>query len=126
MTTTTEDGLDSIASAIAGSVSHLAVGSGQNESTTATELGNQEFVANISTSIVEILQPGPSGEIEAVIAIKGGTELPAGTILSEIGVFDGDPTTQNATLLFIDEFSSVEIEAGHTQEFTVPIDARRI
>jgi hypothetical protein len=126
MTTIPDNGLDRIATSIADSVSHVAVGSGTNESTSATALGNREFAAARSTATVEILQPGETGEIEAVIAVKGGTEVPGGTGISEVGVFDGDPTAAGATLLFIDEFSTVTVEDGHLEEFTIPIDARRI
>jgi len=126
MTTTPDNGLDRIATSIADSVSHVAVGSGTNESTSATALGDREFAAARSTTTVEILQPGETGQIEAVIAVKGGTEVPGGTGISEVGVFDDDPTAAGATLLFIDEFSTVTVEDGHLEEFTIPIDPRRI
>jgi len=126
MTTTPDNGLDRIATSIADAVSHVAVGSGTNESTSATALGNREFAAARSTTTVEILQPGATSEIEAVIAVKGGTEVPGGTGISEVGVFDDDPAVAAATLLFIDEFPTVTVEDGHLEEFTIPIDARRI
>jgi len=126
MTTIPDNALDRIATSIADSVSHVAVGSGTNESTSATALGKREFAAARSTATVEILQPGETGEIEAVIAVKGGTEVPGGTGISEVGVFDDDPAVAAATLLFIDEFPTVTVEDGHLEEFTIPIDARRI
>lgn len=126
MTTTPDTGLDRIATSIINTVSHVAVGTGRNESASATALGSRAFAASRSDAPVEILQPGETGEIEVVIAIKGGTEVPAGTGISEIGVFDGDPGGTGATLLFIDEFQTVTVEDGHTEEFTIPVDARRI
>jgi len=126
MTTTPDNGLDRIATSIINTVSHVAVGTGTNESASAPALGNREFAASRSDAPVEILQPGETDEIEVVIAIKGGTEVSGGTGISEIGVFDGDPTITGATLLFIDEFQTVTVEDGHTEEFTIPVDARRV
>jgi len=126
MTTTPDTGLDRIATSIINTVSHVAVGTGRNESASATALGSRAFAASRSDIPVEILQPGETGEIEVVIVIKGGTEVPAGTGISEIGVFDGDPAATGATLLFIDEFQTVTVEDGHTEEFTIPVDARRV
>lgn len=125
MTTAPDNGLDRIATSISNIISHVAVGTGTNESASATALGNREFTASRSDAVVEILQPGETGEIEVVIAIKGGTEVPGETGISEIGVFDGDPAAAGTTLLFIDEFQTVIVEDGHTEEFTIPVDPRR-
>jgi len=110
MTTVSDSGLERIGDQIKADVAFLAVGSGQNESTTASGLGSQT---------------GTTGEFEAIIRIKGGTEVSAGTAISEVGLFDGDPAG-SGTLLVIDEFAGITVEAGHTEEFTVPIDPRRV
>jgi len=125
MTTVSDSGLERIGDQIKADVAFLAVGSGQNESTTASGLGSREFAAGTSNSNVELVETGTTGEFEAIIRIKGGTEVSAGTVISEVGLFDGDPAG-SGTLLVIDEFDGITVEAGHTEEFTVPIDLRRV
>jgi len=125
MTTVSDSGLERIGDQIKADVAFLAVGSGQNESTTASGLGSREFTAPTSNSNVELVETGTTGEFEAIIRIKGGTEVSAGTTISEVGLFDGDPAG-SGTLLVVDEFPGITVEAGHTEEFTVPIDPRRV
>jgi len=125
MTTVSDSGLERIGDQIKADVAFLAVGSGQNESTTASGLGSREFAASTSNSNVELVETGTTGQFEAIIRIKGGTEVSAGTTISEVGLFDGDPAG-SGTLLIIDEFAGITVEAGHTEEFTVPIDPRRV
>lgn len=129
MTTTTDDGL-SIASSLligatSGQIDALAVGSGTNsESTTASTLSNEEFRAAVSDSNVELIETGPTGESELILRIKGGVEVTAGTDISEIGAFVNG-SGGGGTLLFIDNFNPVTVEAGHTEEFTIPVDLQR-
>jgi hypothetical protein len=125
MTTVSDSGLERIGDLIRVDAEFLAVGSGQNESSTASGLGSREFAASTSSSNVEFVETGTTGEFEAIIRIKGGTEVSAGTTISEVGLFDGEPVG-SGTLLVIDEFDGVTVEAGHTEEFTVPIDPRRV
>jgi len=125
MTTVSDSGLERIGDQIKADVAFIAVGSGKNESVTASALGSREFAAPTSNSNVELVETGTAGEFEAIIRIKGGTEVPAGTTISEVGLFDGDPGG-SGTLLVIDEFPGITVEAGHTEEFTVPIDPRRV
>ena len=125
MTTVPDNGLERIGDLLKNDSSYIAVGSGANESTTASSLGNREYAAQSSNSNVEFIETGSTGEYEAIITIKGGTEVSAGTKISEIGVFNGDPAASGA-LLFIDEFAGITVEAGHTEEFTVPIDPQRV
>jgi seryl-tRNA(Sec) selenium transferase len=122
MTTLTDNGLEGIADLLIGNISGgvdaLAVGTGQNESTTATSLGNEVFRATPADSNVDLID-SDSGEAELAIRVKGGQEVSAGTTISETAVII------NNDISIIDEFSDVIIETGHVEEFTVPVSILR-
>ena len=128
MTTVTDDGLewqgDRAISDNTSKIDAIAVGTGQNESTGASELGNEEHRSDVNSSNVELIETGDLGEFEAVITVKGGTEVPADTDVTEIGVFAGG-IDGGGTLVIIDEFAAVTVEGGHTEEFTVPVNPQR-
>lgn len=129
MTTTTDNGLeivgDLLIGAISGQIDALAVGSGTgSESTTATALNNEEHRAAVSGSNVELIETGQTGETELIIRVKGGLEVPAGTPITEVGAFVNG-AGGGGTLIFIDNFNAVVVEAGHTEEFTIPVDPQR-
>lgn len=129
MTTTTDDGLevvgDLLIGAVSGQINALAIGSGTgSETTDATSLNNEEYRAPLTNSNVELIETGQTGESELIIRVKGGTEVPAGTPITEMGAFfNGDGG--GGTLVFVDNFDAKTIEAGHTEEFTIPTDYQR-
>lgn len=129
MTTTTDEGLEVIGDLLIGNINGeidaLAVGSGSgSEDSSATSLNNEEHRAAKTGSNVELIETGQTGESQLIIRVKGGTEVPAGTPISEVGAFfNGDGG--GGTLVFVDEFDSVTVEAGHTEEFTIPVDPQR-
>jgi len=130
MTTATDNGLeivgDLLIGAFSGQIDALAVGSGTgSESTTATALNNEEHRAAVSDSNVELIETGGTGESELIIRVKGGLEVPAGTAIAEVGAFVNG-AGGGGTLLFIDNFSPVTVESGHTEEFTIPVNPRRV
>lgn len=125
MTTTPDDGLEAIGDLLRNTVAYVGLGTGQNESTTASTLGNREYLVQTSNSNVELIETGSTGEYEVVIRVKGGTEVPGGTAISEMAIFDGDPDG-SGTLLNIDEFGAKTVEAGHTEEFTIPVNPQRV
>lgn len=129
MTTITDTGLEWISDVILGSVTEeidaIAVGSGTGaEGNGATSLTTEEYRAQKSNEDVVFTETDATGAFEAIITITGGQEVPAGTQITEIGVFGGDGAA-DPDLIVIDEFASVTIEQGHTEEFTVPIDITR-
>lgn len=108
-----------------GRLDYIGVGSGSGaEANDATALANREYVAEYTNSNIEFVETGPGGEFEAIIRVKGGTEVPAGTELSEIGVYVGDPTA-DGNLFIIDEFNTVPVAAGRTEEFRIPVTPER-
>lgn len=123
MVTLTDTGLEWLGDKVIDNVSTtldtVAVGSGNGESATATSLGSQEFSADSGTSIVEFVETGTEGQIEARIEVTGGTEVPAGVTITEIGVF------ANTDLIFIDEFNGVTIADGQSEEFVLPLIPER-
>lgn len=129
MTTTTDDGLeivgDLLIGAVSGQIDALALGSGTgSETTDATSLNNEEYRASTSNNNVELIETGQTGESELIIRVKGGTEVPAGTPITEMGAFfNGDGG--GGTLIYIDNFDAKTVEAGHTEEFTIPTDYQR-
>ena len=125
MTTTPDDGLEAIGDLLRNAVAYVGLGTGKNESTTASALGTREYLVETSNTNVELVETGTTGEYEAVIRVKGGTEVSGGTEISEMAVFDGDPDG-SGTLLNIDEFGAKTAEAGHTEEFTIPVNPQRV
>jgi hypothetical protein len=122
MTTITDTGIETIADLligdVTGGVDTIAIGTGQNESATATSLGNEVFRATPADSNVELINSG-SGEAELAIRVKGGTDVSAGAAISEVAII------KNTDIIIVDEFQGVTIETGHTEEFTVPVDILR-
>lgn len=124
MTTIPNVGLERRGDLVANATAYVAIGTGTNETTDATSLGNKVYDTQVSNEAVEVIETGSTGEYEVVIGVKGGTEVPGGTKITEMGVFDGDPDA-DGTLLSIDEFPETEVEAGHLEEFTIPHDPTR-
>jgi hypothetical protein len=99
----------------------IKVGSGTNtETTTATSLGNLKKSASTSDSIVNIEEGKNANEFVCNITITGGTEVPAGTDISELGVFSSD-----GKLIAIDNFSSVTVNSGVTEAFSMTFTIER-
>jgi hypothetical protein len=129
MTTTTDDGLEVIGDLLIGNssviIDALAVGTGSgSEATDATSLNNEIFRGAVSNNNVETVETGQTGESELIIRVKGGLEVPANTSVTEVGAFT-DGVGGGGTLIFIDNFAEVIVEAGHTEEFTIPVDPQR-
>jgi hypothetical protein len=124
MTTIPDDGLEWRGDIEIANIEYVAVGTGSGESNTASDLQNRVFKAQVSDSIVDINETGSTGEYEIVIRLKGGTEVSGGTEISEMAVFGGDPDA-GGLITVIDEFPGKTIEAGHQEEFTLPIDPSR-
>lgn len=124
MTTIPNQGLDAIGDRLREAVAFVALGSGQNESTTATGLATREYLADVSNSNVELVETDTTGAFEVIIRVKGGTEVAGGTAIAEMAVFDGDPDA-DGVVLAIDEFAAKTVEAGHSEEFTVPVEPSR-
>jgi hypothetical protein len=129
MTTLTDVGLEAIADIILGltntRIDALAVGTATGTETAGTTaLGNEIFRADVSNTKVSLVDVGPGGETEASIVIKGGLDVPAGSQVTEVGVFS-DGAGGGGRLVFIDNVPKVEVQNGDSEQFTVPIDIGR-
>lgn len=126
MTTTTDSGLDYIRNRAigldSGPIDTIVLGNGSgSESQTASSVDSEVYTANDSNNNVEFVDVSTTGRMEAIVTIKGGTEVPPDTNISEMAVRASD----DDVLVAIDEFSEVVVEGGHTEEFTMPIQIQR-
>lgn len=125
MTTITDDGLDfynekSIDETSA-TIDTIAVGTGTgSESQTPTGLSSEVYRGVVTDTNINFSAITGEGRMEAVITLKGGTEVSGGTEITEMLVEASD-----GTIIAIDNFSAVTVEAGHTEEFTLPIVVQR-
>jgi hypothetical protein len=108
----------------------IAVGSGTASlSSTDTQLDQEEYRAKDADSNVAIINTSPqTGEIECRITISGGTEVPAGTSITEFGVFARDPTIDensvtdsDDTLVHRELRPSITLESGDRKTFVLTI-----
>jgi hypothetical protein len=130
MTTITDKGFDAISGQLVsgtdGQIDAIALGSGSgSESTTATSLANEAVRIAGSNNNVDLIDSSPAGEGELTIRVKGGTEVPAGTQIRELGAFIGG-AGGGGDLAVIDNFSAKTVEAGDTEEFVLPIGFARV
>lgn len=125
MTVTPDEGLEATGDLLLNAIAYVGVGTGSNESTTASGLGNREYLVQPSNANVRVIETGSTGEFEIIIEVTGGTEVDGGTMISEMAAFFGDPDN-GGPLFAIDEFAAKEVEAGHTEEFTIPVDPQRV
>jgi len=97
----------------------VALGTGTATPTeTDTSLANELYRSTRSDSNVSIdLSGSEPGEIVARITVSGGTEVTAGTTITEIGLF-GDQDT----LLYRETFSGVTIDSGDRKTFEFAIE----
>lgn len=97
----------------------VAIGTGTATLTeTNTSLANEVYRSTTSDSNVSIdLSGNEPGEIIARITVSGGTEVAAGTTITEIGLF-GD---QN-TLVYRETFDGVTIDSGDRKTFEFAIE----
>lgn len=97
----------------------VAVGDGTSSpSKTDTGLDNELYSGDTSESIISITDTGTDGVYDVTITVSGGTEVPAGSSLTEVGLFTAD-----GTLVFRDVVAEALVESGdrvtRTIEFIV-------
>lgn len=129
MTLLTDDGRewygDKAIDAVATRLESVAVGTGSgSEDPDSSTLANETYRNDISSANVEIVEVDAVGSLEASIEVTGGTEVPAGAKITELGVF-ADGVNGGGTLVWIDEFAAVTVEGGHTEVFSVELQHTR-
>lgn len=107
-------------------INTMAVGTGTgSEDPVATSLSSEKYRATDADANVEFIESNATGGFDAVIRVKGGTEVPAGTEITEIAVFAGGGGSGDNVMLIVDEFSGVTVDSGRTEEFAIPVDFTR-
>lgn len=106
----------------------ISVGTGAASlSSTDTQLDNEIFRADKDDSIVSITDASANGKITAKITISGGTEVPAGTDVTEFAIFAIDPndrptddTTDGKDIMLHRELrNAVTIGSGDRKTFQI-------
>ena len=126
MTTTTDNGLDYLRDRAIGDASGpidtivLGTGSG-SESQTASSVDSSVYTGVVTDNNIEFKPTGTTGRLEAIITVKGGTEVPANTDITEMAI----RASGDGVLVSIDNFTAVTVEGGHTEEFTMPVQVQR-
>lgn len=119
--TITNEGVDVIASSLAGvSTEHaaaVAVGTGTDSVSRNDTALTSEIHREAPTTIVAT----DAGEREYTIEITGGTEIPAGTEVSEFGLMTST-TADSGTLIYREVATPITVGDGITQEFVLTID----
>ena len=107
----------------------IAVGSGTASlSSTDTQLDTEEYRGEDPDSNVTIRNTSSIGDIECKITISGGTEVPAGTEITELGVFARDPsisegnvTESDDTLVYRELRPAITLASGDRKTFAFTI-----
>jgi hypothetical protein len=127
MATVTDDGLvwyhERTIGDAGGAIDEIALGTGEgSESQTATGLTNQIYLGNVADNNIrfQTIDDTPT-KMEAIITVRGGTEVPSGAQITEFGI----SVSEENVLIALDNFLPVEVEAGHTEEFTMPVELGR-
>lgn len=98
-----------------GVIQDIAVGTDDSsESYFATALGSEEYRASTGDPNVTLTETDDSGRFEVEVEVTGGTEVPAGTDITEVGLFES-----NGTLILIGNFSVVPVASASTEAFRV-------
>lgn len=98
----------------------IAVGTGSTSPTESdTSLANEVYRANDNDSNCTVQPTSNNGEFVGKITISGGTEVAAGTDVTEFGLYPSD----GSTLLYREVRTAVTIQSGDrkTFEFTVTL-----
>lgn len=112
----------------------VGVGTGtQAVAQTDTQLDNEVYRANNDDSNVAIEDSSTDGEIVVKITVSGGTEVPAGTSLTEFAIWAVDPNdepTDDTTdgkdrMLHREVRSGITLESGDRKTFQIIYNVER-
>lgn len=98
-------------------------------STTDTQLTNELYRGTTDDSSVSITAQSATGLFTAEITVSGGTEVPAGSDISELGVWardpsiaDGNVTDSDDTMVYHEVRTATNVSSGDNKTFTIEID----
>lgn len=108
----------------------VAVGSGTAGLSDAdTQLDQEEYRATVDDSSVAMIDTaGDPGEIELRITVSGGTEVPAGTTVTELGAWardpsiaDGSVTESDDKMVYREVRAGITLQSGDRKTFSFTI-----
>jgi hypothetical protein len=103
-------------------INTIAVGSGTTApSVTDSSLESRVFEATDETSAVSFESGSDPGEYISRIAVQGGTEVPGGVGISELGI-----KTDNGDLVYRETRNTVTVETGSRIVFEFSVDISNI
>lgn len=103
-------------------INTIAVGSGTtNPAITDTTLESRVFEATDGTNVVSFESATAAGEYICRIALQGGTEVPGGTQISELGL-----KTDAGDLIYRETRNAVTIETGSRIIFEFNVDISNV
>lgn len=119
-TVTTDVGRNYIANVAIGTIDEIAVGNGTTSPAESdTSLDSELYRATENDSNVAVKETSGTADILGRISISGGTEVPAGSDITEFGLF----LENGSTMVYREVRSAVTLQAGDTKtfEFTVKL-----
>jgi|APHM01.1.fsa_nt_gi hypothetical protein len=105
-------------------IQYVAIGTGSTD----PDPSNSQLNNEIHRQKGEFTETDGTGGFDAVITVSGGTEVEPGQEVNEIGIFAGtenEEGTNQGTLILHEVISGVVVEAGHREQFTIPLDFSR-
>lgn len=97
----------------------FAIGTGTTDPTSSdTSLENEVYRASASDTNCEFEDTSEDGEIVAKLTVSGGTEVPAGTTITEFGLL-GD---SGSTLVYREVKSGTTVQSGARITFALELD----
>ncbi len=112
-----DTGKEAISEVVITDLYEIAVGTGTTSpSNSDTSLENEVYRSSVDNSNVTISDSSNNGEIDCSITISGGTEVSAGTTVTEFGVF-----TTDGRLVVREVRSGVTLESGDRKTFEMTL-----
>ena len=107
----------------------IAVGDGsQTVSSTDTQLNNEVYRANEDGPNASIDAGNSTGKYLVEVSVTGGTEVPGGTSVTELGVWARDPSMNQSNvsdgddkMIYHEAFSGKTVNNGETKTFTIEL-----
>jgi len=120
----TDDGAESIGDTIfdinSTPINTIAVGDGTSSpSRTDTQLDNKLYEADVTSDTVSIEPTSTDGVVSLTITVAGGTEVPGGSTITELGLIDS-----TGTLVYRETRTQTIIESGEVATFSVEFTVR--
>lgn len=119
--TVTEDGTEVFAELGSGATSSGVEAVALGEGTSDVSETDQSMESEVHREAPETITKTGNGEREYSITVTGGTEVPAGTDVSEFGLFD-TTTADSGRMIYHEVEDPITVNDGVSQEFIVTLN----